>query len=166
MTQYTYDHGKRTKAVYSPLFSSDSVPLAEGAEFRVSLVITRRVEPISYSLLSAIGGLGPDDTESSATVVVHFKNDSQQTYRISLKEISVMNQKFNATIPEVVLKPRDRFDTEPVPVKAPTYNVDFELTLNYKINGKFFSQSFLMKRRTIEELKREKIGEKVEENNR
>lgn len=41
MTSYTSDPktGKSTKTVYSPLFSSESLPLAEGAEFRVSVVI-------------------------------------------------------------------------------------------------------------------------------
>lgn len=156
MTIYTYDPNskKSTKTVYSPLFSSDSTPLAEGAEFRVSVVITRRVEPISYSLLSSIGGLGPDDLESKATVVVHFKNDSQQVYRINLKKIKIQSQEVAINLPEIVLDPRERFDTKSFIVKVPTYDTSFGIDLFYGLNGDSFSKKFTMTRQTMEELEK------------
>lgn len=156
MSSYTYDSktGEKTKTVYSPLFSTDSLPLAEGAEFRVSVVITRRVEPISYSLLSSIGGLTPDDMESKATAVVHFKNDSQQTYRVALRKIIILNQEFTIKLSEITLNPGDRFYTKSIVVKAPTYNTTFTLRLCYELEGMSFSQNFSMKRETVEELQK------------
>ena len=158
MSSSTYDPqiGKTTKTVYSPLFSTESLPLAEGAEFRVSVVITRRVEPISYNLLASVGGLTPDDMESKATTVVHFKNDSQQTYRIDLKEINILNQGFFVKIPEIVLKPGDRFDTKQIAVKAPTYDTGFKLDLHYEIEGKPTSQIFAMRRERMEDLRQQR----------
>lgn len=158
MTSYSSDPktGQSIKTVYSPLFSSDSSLLANGAEFRVSVVITRRVEPISYSLLSAVGGLTPDDMESKATAVVHFKNDSQQTYKIALKEINILNQGFFVRIPEIILKPGDRFDTKQILVKAPTYDTDFTLGLQYEIDGKTLSRTFSMRRETMEDLEQQR----------
>lgn len=155
MTSYSQDPntGKSIKRVYSPLFSSDSASLAEGAEFRVSVVITRRVEPISYNLLSSVGGLTPDDMESKATAVIHFKNDSQQTYQIDVREINILNQGFPVKIPEVVLKPGDRFDTKQIAVKAPTYDTDFSLKLRYELESKSTSQIFAMKREKMDDLK-------------
>ena len=158
MTIYSYDPkvGRETKTVYSPLFSSDSVPLTEGAEFRVSVVISRRVEPVSYSLLASVGGLTPDDMESTATAVVHFKNDSQQTYRIGLKEINILNQEFSVRIPEIILKSGDRFDTKEIAVKAPTYDTGFVLNLSYEIENKPANQTFAMKRERMEDLRKNK----------
>jgi PBP1b-binding outer membrane lipoprotein LpoB len=54
MTSSSYDPatGKHETKKYTPLFSSDSIQLAENAEFKVSVVITRRVEPISLAGIS------------------------------------------------------------------------------------------------------------------
>ena len=155
MTNYSYDPkvGRETKTVYSPLFSSDSAPLAQEVEFRVSVVITRRVEPISYNLLASMGGLTAEDMESQATTVVHFKNDSQQTYRIDLKEINILNRGFVVRIPEIILKPGDRFDTREIAIKAPTYDTSFTLSLRYEIEDGPASQIFAMRRERIEDLK-------------
>lgn len=152
----TYDPrtGKTNETVYSPLFSTDSSFLAEGAEFRVSVVITRRVEPITYSLLSAMGGLTPDDMISKATAVVHFKNDSQQIYTIHLKKLVVLNEEFLIKVPVIVLRPGDRFSTKAIPVKAPTYDSVFPLKLFYALDGESFDQDFSMHRQKMEDLKR------------
>lgn len=154
MTSYGYDPkaGRETKIIYSPLFSSSSTPLAEGAEFRISIVITRRVEPISYSLLASIGGLTADDMESKATAEVHFKNDSKEIYKIKLKRFKMLNTEFGINIPEIILNPGDRYDTKQFAVKAPTYDVAFGLQLDYELNGQPFSQQFPMKRQTMEGL--------------
>lgn len=156
MSSYTYnqDTGRNIKTVYSPLFSTESLPLAEGAEFKVSAVITRRVEPISYGLLSSIGGLTAEDTKSKATAVIHLKNDSQQIYKVNLKKIIIFNQEFLVAKPEIILKHGDRFDTKEIPVKAPTYDASFNLNLIYEIDGQPFSQIFSMKRKTVDELHR------------
>lgn len=157
MSSSTYNPktGKTSETVYSPLFSTDSLPLAAGAEFRVSVVITRRVEPISYSLLSSIGGLTPDDMFSKATAVVHFKNDSQQIYRINLKKFAVLNEKFLVKVPEIVLRPGDRFSTKAISVKAPTYDSAFPLKLFYALDDEPFNQDFSMQRQKMEDLKKQ-----------
>ncbi len=144
--------GKSTKTTYSPLFSSDSLPLGEGAEFRISEVITRLVEPVSYSLLRSIGSLSPEDMESAATTVVHFKNDSKNSYRIGLKKIKILNKEFSVNIPEITLKPGDRFDTKSIPIKMATYDTESSLELSYELDGKFLVQNFSMRRQTMEEL--------------
>ncbi len=160
MGRSTFDPktGKRTETTYSPLFSSDSLPLAEGAEFRVSVVITRRVEPVSYSLLRSIGGLPPEDMESAATAVVHFKNDSTRSYRIGLKTIKILNKEFSVHLPEVTLKPGERFDTRSIPIKMATYDVWTDLDLTYELDGTLLVQNFPMRRQTMEELKTRKWG--------
>lgn len=91
MTSSTYDPatGKYETKKYTPFFSSDSMQLAQDSEFRVSVVITRRVEPISHSLLTSMGGLGPDDLYSSATAVIHFKNDSAESCRVILSSLDL-----------------------------------------------------------------------------
>jgi hypothetical protein len=154
MCVYTYDPSskKSTKTEYSSLFLSDSTSFAEGAEFTVSVVNTRRVEPISYGLLGSIGGLTSDDLESKATVVVHFKNDSQQAYRINLKKITILKQDFIINFPEIVLDPGDRFDTKVFSAKIPTYDTSFELDLFYELKGRLLTEKFTMSRQTIEEL--------------
>lgn len=156
MSSYTYDQntGRDIKTVYSPLFSSDSQFLAEGAEFRVSVVITRRIEPISHSLAASIGGLTSEDIESKATAVVHFKNDSDRIYRISLKKITALNQDFPISSSEIILKPGDRFDSREFAVKAPTYDTIFNLSLFYDIDGQPSTQNFSMRRKTSDELHR------------
>ena len=153
MYSSTYDPAtnKKMEVVYSPLFFSDSYSLADGAEFKVSVVITRRVEPISYGLLASIGGLGPDDLESSATVVVHFKNDSQELYKIQLNRF---NQGSPIGVPEIILKPGDRFSTREIPLKVLTYEKAFNLELDYQLNGRHFSQIFSLKRETVEDLRK------------
>ncbi|GEM_PF-3160693 len=156
MYSSTYDPvtKKSTKVVYSPLFSTNSFPLAEGAEFRMSVVITRRVEPITYSLLTSIGGLGPDDMESTATVEGHFKNDSQKIYHITMNKLRIQNRDYVINASEIVLKPGDRYDTKAMAIKAPTYDVAFVLGLDYELDGKSLSQQFPMKRRSMEEIKK------------
>ncbi len=163
MTSYSYDPkvGRETKTVYSPLFSSGSAPLAEGAEFRISVVITRRVEPISYNLFASIGGLTAEDLESKATAVVHFKNDSQQIYKITLRKINIGNNEFAIRAPEIILKPGDRLDTKEVVVKAPTYNTAFSLNLQYDLNGQSMNKSFSVRRQTMEELAEKEKKKKV-----
>jgi hypothetical protein len=155
MTSHTFDPktGESTKTVYSPLFSSESMSLAGGAEFRVSVVITRRVEPISYILLSSVGGLTSDDMESKATAVVHFKNDSQQIYKIKLIKFIIWHRDFPINVPDVILEPGDRFDTKSVAVKAPTYDKDFSLDLLYELDGQSFSRMFSLRRETMEKLR-------------
>ena len=145
--------GKRTQTTYSPLFSSDSFPLAEGVELRVSMVITRRVEPVSYSLLRSIGGLPPEDMESAATAVVHFKNDSAHSYRIGLKTIKILNKEFSVHLPEITLKPGERFDTKSIPIKMATYDIWTNLDLTYELDGTLLVQNFPLRRQTMEELK-------------
>lgn len=154
MTSYTQDPktGKSIKTVYSPLFASDSLPLAEGVEFRVSVVNARRVEPISYTLLASIGGLPPEDMKSKATAVVHFKNDSEKIYRIDLKKLIILTKEFSIKIPQVVLKPGDRFDTKSIAVIVPTYDTKFSLDLAYELDGKSFIQNLSMQRETMEEI--------------
>ena len=156
---YTSDPktGKSTKTAYSPLFSSDSLPLAEGAEFRVSVVITRFVEPVSYSLLRSIGGLPPEDMESKATAVVHFKNDSKNIYRIGLKKIIILTKEFSVEVPEIILEPGDRFDTKSIPIKTATYDTQISLDLIYELDGNLFVRNFSMKRETMEEIKKKEI---------
>lgn len=168
MSSSTYDPhtGKRSDTIYSPLFSTDSIPLADGAEFRVSVVITRIVEPLSHSMLSVIGGLTLDDMVSKATAVVHFKNDSKQIYKINLKKIIVLNQEFLVKVPEVVLKSGTRFDTKTIAVKAPTYDTTFDLTLDYELDGKSFIQNFPMRRETMEEIEKHKENERLKNNKR
>lgn len=148
MSSYTYDQdtGRNIKTVYSPLFSTESLPLAEGAEFKVSVVITRRIEPISHGLLTSMGGLTAEDIESKATAVVHFKNDSMQTYRINLKKFTVLNHEFPITGAEIILKPGDRFDSKEFAVKAPTYDTTFTLKVAYDLGGVSLIQDFLMRR--------------------
>lgn len=158
MTSYKYDPkvGQETKTTYSPLFSSDSISLAGGAEFRVSVVITRRVEPISYSLLASVGGLPSEDLESKATAVVHFKNDSQQIYKINLRKITIASNEFNVRVPEIILRPENRIDSKEVTIKAPTYDTTFSLNLQYDLNGQTMSHNFSMQRQTMENLKERK----------
>lgn len=156
LTSYQYDpiKGRRTKVVYSPLFSSDSMPLSQDAEFRVSLVITRRVEPISYGLLASVGGLGSDDTISSATVVYHFKNDSDQTLNVTLKNFSIYNDKQSLNVQQITLLSGDRFSTKPIITEVGTYNKELNLTLSYDLNGVEKSQDFHLIRQTMADLKK------------
>lgn len=162
MTTYSHDPntGRSTKTVYSPLFSSDSFQLAEGAEFRASVVNTRRVEPISYTLLASVGGLTLGDLDSKATAVIHFKNDSQETYQIILKKFRMHNQEFAIRFPEIILKPGDRYDTKSVPVKIGTYDTEFGLELDYELNGKPLTQQFPMLRQTMDQLKKKPVSSK------
>lgn len=158
MSRYTYDQntGRNIKTLYSPLFSTDSQSLAEGAEFKVSAVITRRIEPISHGLLTSMGGLSFADIESKATAVVHFKNDSTQIYRINLKKIIVLNQEFSVAGSEIILKPGDRFDSKEFAIRAPTYDTTFTLKLTYDLDGAPLSQDFSMRRKTADELDKKK----------
>lgn|SRR3989338_3285008 len=158
MTSSTYDAktGKYETKKYTPFFSSDSMPLAESAEFRVSVVITRRVEPLSHSFLTAMGGLGPDDLNSTATAVVHFKNDSDETLKINLKSLNIFNTENLTNLDEVILSPGDRFSTKEIKTEVSTYNTEFDLKLNYELNGIAKSTVFSMVRQTSEDFRKKK----------
>jgi len=156
MTSSSYDSatGKYETKKYTPFFSSDSVSLVKDAEFRVSVVITRRVEPISHSLLTSIGGLGPDDLYSSATAVFHFKNDSNDVLKLNLKSLNILNNKEILNLSEIVLLPGAKFSTREIKTRVSTYNTEFNLKLIYDINGIEKSQSFYLIRQTPEDLKK------------
>jgi len=155
MTSSSYDPatGKHETKKYTPLFSSDSAQLAENAEFKVSVVITRRIEPISYGLLASVGGLSSDDLYSSATAVFHFKNDSGETININLESLNILNAEENIKLPEIILSPGDRFSTKEIKTRVSTYSTDFNLKLTYDINGVKKSQNFHLTRQTSADLK-------------
>lgn len=127
--------------VYSPLFASESYKLTEGAEFKVSVVIVGGVDEMNNSI---------------ATAKVHFKNDSQQTHKISLKEFKVEQHSFRINVPEIVLKAGECFDTKQISIFVPSFSTYISLSMNYELNGEKYENNFEMRRVTMDEIKKRK----------
>ena len=159
VSSYDAETGKREKNRYTPLFSSDSMKLTENSEFRVSIVITKRVEPITHTFLQSFGALGPGDLNSSATAVIHFVNFSNDEIKVVLKSMDLFYKDENLNlieIGEIILSPQESYSTEEIETNVFTYSKEFEVLLNFDINGENRSQKFQMKRQTIEDVKKKK----------
>jgi len=65
--------------------------------------------------------------------------------------VVVLNEEFLIKVPEIVLRPGDRFSTKAILVKAPTYDSAFPLKLFYTLDGEFFDQDFSMQRQKMKE---------------
>ena len=130
------------KTYYSPAFFSGTIPFEKGIDCRMSVVITRRV----------LRKLTPDDVLSAATLVLHFSNPNTRDFRIKIESLETGGQTFHVSQRPFMLKANRIFSTSEIALKAPTYERNFDVLLNYEIDGEKRQHTYFLKRETVQEL--------------
>jgi hypothetical protein len=152
-TQKTYDAstGKWTAVKYSPAFISEILKLEGGLEAKISVVNMRRVNPLKYAAMSAADARGPEDLDSEATAVIHYRNDTSSLQRFQPLSLRVNGKEFGINMGDVPFQPKERLETYPIYLVIKTYDTEFDLTLLYVSNGVKGEHTFHMRRETAQE---------------
>lgn len=86
-TTYDAATGKRTIVNYAPTYKSSITNICDELKLKVTGFNTKKINPITYPILRALGALGPDDMEFTLSTVVHVKNVSERPCKVNFISI-------------------------------------------------------------------------------
>ena len=157
-TTYDATTGKRTVVNYAPTYKSSITNICDELRFKVTGFNTKKINPITYPILRALGALGPDDMEFTMSTVVHVKNVSDKPCKLEFISIRFNSDEIKKITPQTCeLAPNVATSTAEIFGKCSKWAADTEkitVHLNFTVNNKVYSDvPIVLHRETIEEMK-------------
>jgi len=113
VTIYDSETGETKKIDYASTYISGITNICDGLDLKITGYNTKKINPITYPIMRALGALGPDDMEFTMSFVVHFRNSSDHPYNLKLTSVELSSDQTKKITPEsYVLAPDSTFSTE------------------------------------------------------
>jgi hypothetical protein len=145
--------GKSETKQYSKYY--DAGDWAIRGKLGMSVVVDheKKTIPVIHGAKQFLGALGPDDTEATGKVTIYLWNGSETEYSVGIQEVISRDNIRKMSTPPLKVEPKSRPGVEIGQIAISNYGLEIPMTVNYQIDGKSYSTSFNLKRRTVDELR-------------